>query len=114
MDNDDDPEPSKNDDEPCDEASDNESTVTKTVNKTSKSTVTVHLEPHQPKRSKFLIVVTGGQCRSFLGSWYSKWPWLEWDDGKECAFRHPCRMATILNIITFSKKAEMTFSTGGI
>ena len=68
MDNDDDPEPSESDDEPSDEASDDESTVTKTVSKTSKSTVTVHLEPHQPKKSKFPTIVSGGQCRSFQSS----------------------------------------------
>ena len=31
----------------------------------------------------------------------------------ECAFCHPCRMATSLNFITFSKKAENAFSTDG-
>ena len=61
----------------------------------------------------FVVLQTPRQCRSFQSSWYSKWPWLEWDDEKECAFCHPCRMATILNFITFSKKAEKTFSTGG-
>ena len=31
----------------------------------------------------------------------------------ECAFCRPCRMATCLNFITFSKKAEKAFNTGG-
>ena len=113
MDDDDEPVP-ENDDEPSsDESSDDGTTITKAVSKPSKSTITVRLEPHQPKKSKSLTILSGGQCQSFQSSWYSKWPWLEWDDEMECAFCHPCRMATNLNFITFSKKAEKTFSTGG-
>ena len=48
-DDNDEPEP-ENDNEPSsDESSDDETTVMKAVSKTSKSTITVRLEPHQPK-----------------------------------------------------------------
>ena len=77
MDDDDEPVP-ENDDEPSsDESSDDGTTITKAVSKPSKSTITVRLEPHQPKKSKFPTILSGGQCRSFQSSWYSKWPWLE-------------------------------------
>ena len=75
--------------------------------------VTIHLEPYQPKKTTYPTVSIGRQCRRFQDSWYSKWPWLEWNDEKECAFCHPCRMAVLLNLITFSKKAESAFTSEG-
>ena len=74
---------------------------------------TIRLEPYQPKKSNFPVLSSGGQSRRFQTGWYTKWPWLEWDDEMECAFCHPCRMATLLNFITFSKKAEKAFTTAG-
>ena len=112
MDDDNDEPVPENDDEPSSDESSDDGTITKAVRKPSKNTITVRLEPHQPKKSKFPTILSGGQCRSFQSSWYSKWSWLEWDDEMECAFFHPCRMATNLSFITFSKKAEKTFSTG--
>ena len=67
--------------------------------------VAVHLEPYQP-RKRFPQITDGEQSRSFQYDWFQKWPWLEWDDDRDCAFCHPCRMAEKLNFVSFSKKAE--------
>ena len=79
----------------------------------SESCVNVHVKPYQPKHRAFPKVSAGNsQSRSFQQSWYKKWPWLEWDDEKESAFCHPCRMAAVLKF-ELSKKAEQAFSTDG-
>ena len=74
--------------------------------------VAVHLEPYQP-RKRFPKITDGEQSRSFQYDWFGKWPWLEWDDNRECAFCHPCRMAEKLHFVSFSKKAEGAFSSDG-
>lgn len=57
----------------------------------------VRLTPHQPKNGSFPNVSVGNaRHRSFQQAWFKKWPWLEWDDEKESAFCHTCRMAYIL------------------
>ena len=73
----------------------------------------IHLEPHQPQKLAFPKVYFGKQQRSFKASWFAKWKWLEWDDVKQCAFCHPCRMTSILGFLTFSLKAEDAFSSRG-
>ena len=78
----------------------------------TQGTAHFHLVPYQPKNSFFPRVVDCSNKRSFQRSWFDKWPWLEWDDEKKCAFCHPCRMAVILRF-SLSKKAETAFSSDG-
>ena len=77
------------------------------------TTHVVRLVPNQPRYTVFPTKRVGTQTRSFQYSWFAKWKWLEWDDDKECAFCHPCRMATNLKLFNLSKKAENAFSSEG-
>ena len=63
-DDNDDPEPSENDDEPSDQSSDDETLAVKT----SKSTVTIRLEPYQPKKSKFPTMVGSVETFKAIGT----------------------------------------------
>ena len=72
---DDNDEPEPENDEPSSKSSDDHETIT--AKSKSKRKISIRLEPHQPKKSKFPTVINGGQCRSFQSSWYSKSPWLE-------------------------------------
>ena len=77
--------PETEDDEPSRESSDYEMANTSKSTDTEPNTapsdsqiiyiptynVTVHLEPHQPKKSNFPVSSIAGQCRGFQTGWYT-------------------------------------------
>ena len=51
--------------------------------------------------------------RNFMCKWYKVHPWLTVCEERKKAFCFYCKYATNHGLLTFSKKAENTFSTGG-
>ena len=64
---------------------------------------------HQPN----IIYPANASGRSFTYNWYSKWPWLHWDDKKNAVLCHPCSRMAKLNIKSWYKKSETAFSVDG-
>ena len=52
--------------------------------------------PHQPSGLNFpkRSFGTRGVLRSFQPAWFSKWPFIHYDEAKDAAFCHTCMMAT--------------------
>ena len=73
----------------------------------------IRMEPFQPCNIKFPVTVIGKKRRGFKPEWFKTYPWLEWDSAVGGALCHCCRMATKLNLITFSHCADNAFTTRG-
>ena len=72
-----------------------------------------YMRPYKPK---YKVFPKTNETRSFQQSWFKKWPWLEWDEEKESAFCHPCRMTALLKFKLSKKLKEhyplMDFKSG--
>ena len=65
--------------------------------------------PFQPHDAHTLhSLITGG--RRFMHSWYKVYPWLSICKTRKRVFCFYCKYATTHNMLTFSKRAEPTFS----
>ena len=57
-------------------------------------------KPHQPKNFSFLKRSFGQKTvvyRSFQPNWFSKWPFLHYEESSDEVFCHTCLMACKLN-----------------
>ena len=68
--------------------------------------------PFQPHEAHFLHSLTTGG-RRFMHNWYKIYPWLSICKTRKRAFCFYCKYATTHNMLTFSKRAEPTFSING-
>ena len=72
--------------------------------------------PNQPTSSQVLAATRrsqGKQTRSVQPSWFKQYPWLTLCESRKTLFCFYCSRAEHKNIITFSTKADVTFSKGG-
>jgi hypothetical protein len=72
----------------------------------------VPAKPHQPLNFKFPKRSFGKQKvveRSFQPSWFSKWPFLHYDEAKDIVFCHTCLMGFKLKRMRTSTRADPAF-----